>query len=74
MNREERESFMDYWSAVDAALMNRFGIDTSDAGIEPDVLAGAQEEGQMPEDFALWFGAKYGLTPLSKFEATKGRT
>ena len=73
MNREEPESFMDYWNAVDAALMNLFGIDTSDAGIEPDVLAGAQEEGQTAEDFALWFGAKYGLTPLSKFEATKGR-
>jgi hypothetical protein len=23
--------------------------------------------------FALWFGAEYGLTPLSKFKATKGR-
>ena len=53
--------------------MNLFGIDTGDAGIEPDELAGAQEEDQTAEDFALWFGAKYGLTPLSKFEATGGR-
>jgi hypothetical protein len=66
MSREEPESFMHYWSAVDAAMMKLFGIDTGDAGIEPDVLAGAQEEGQTPENFALWFGAKYGLTPLSK--------
>jgi hypothetical protein len=40
---------MDYWNDVDAALMKHFGIDTSDAGIEPDVLAGVQEEGQTPE-------------------------
>ena len=73
MNREEPESFIDYWDAVDVALMNLFGIDTGDAGIEPDELAGAQEEDQTAEDFALWFGAKYGLTPLSKFEATGGR-
>jgi hypothetical protein len=70
---QEPESFMDYWNAVDAALMQRFGIDTSDAGIEPDVLAGAQEEGQTPEDFALWFGEKYGLKTLSEFKATGGR-
>ena len=64
---------MDYWNAVDAALMTHFCIDTSDAGIEPAQIAGAQEEGQTPEDFALWFGARYGLTPLSKFKATRGR-
>jgi hypothetical protein len=48
-------------------------IDTGDAGIEPDVLAGAQEEGKTPEGFALWFGEKYGLTTLSEFKATGGR-
>jgi hypothetical protein len=26
-----------------------------------------------PEDFALWFGEKYGLKTLSEFEATWGR-
>jgi hypothetical protein len=46
---QEPQSFMDYWNDVDAALMKHFGIDTSDAGIEPDVLAGVQEEGQTPE-------------------------
>jgi hypothetical protein len=73
MSSEEPESFMDYWTAVDAALMKHFSIDTSDAGIEPDVLAGAQEEGQAPEDFALWLGEKYGLKTLSQFKATGGR-
>jgi len=61
MSSEEPESFMDYWNGVDAALMKHFSIDTSDAGIEPDMLAGAQEEGQTPEQFALWLGEKYGL-------------
>ncbi len=69
---QEPQSFMDYWTAVDAALMNCFSIDTSDAGIEPDVIAAAQEEGQTPEVFALWLGEKYGLktgdfVPVSLF-------
>jgi hypothetical protein len=70
---QEPQSFIDYWDAVDVELMKHFFIDTSDAGIEPDMLADAQEEGQTAEDFALWFGAKYGLTPPSKFKATRGR-
>ncbi len=70
---QEPESFMDYWNEVDAALMEHFGVDNGDAGIEPDLLAGAQEEGQTPEDFALWFGEKYGLKTLSEFRATWGR-
>jgi hypothetical protein len=71
---QEPQSFMDYWNDVDAALKKHFGIDTSDAGIEPDVIAGAQEEGQTPEGFALWLGEKYGLktvesrVPVSLFE------
>jgi hypothetical protein len=64
---QEPQPFMDYWTAIDAAMTSLFGIDTGDAGIEPDVLAGAQEEGQTPEDFALWFGEKYGLKMLSEF-------
>lgn len=48
--------FIDYWSAVDSALQRLFGIDTWDAGIEPDRIAAAQDDGDTPEDFALWFG------------------
>lgn len=58
--------FIDYWNALDAALMKLFGIDTWDAGIEPDRNAAAQEGGDTPEEFALWFGEKYGLTLLSE--------
>jgi hypothetical protein len=72
MTGEDPQSFMEYWTEIDAALMTHFGIDTSDAGIEPDLIAAAQEEGQTPEDFALWFGEKYGLTTLSEFKATGG--
>jgi hypothetical protein len=66
-DEQEPQSFMDYWTEVDAAMMSLFGIDAGDAGIEPDRLATAQEEGQSPEDFALWFGEKYGLKILSEF-------
>jgi len=67
MTAEEPISFIDYWDAVDAALLKFFGIDTGDAGIEADRIAAAQEEGDTPEDFALWFGEKYGLTLLSEW-------
>jgi hypothetical protein len=67
MTTEEPIAFIDYWNAVDAAMLKFFGIDTGDAGIEPDRIAAAQEEGDTPEDFALWFGEKYGLTLLSEW-------
>ena len=67
MTTQEPISFIDYWDAVDAAMLKFFGIDTGDAGIEPDLIAAAQEEGDTPEDFALWFGEKYGLTLLSEW-------
>jgi hypothetical protein len=46
--------FIDYWDAVDEALMKLFAIDTADAAIEPDLIAAAQEEGWTPQEFALW--------------------
>jgi len=65
-------SFMDYWEAVDAAMLKFFAIDTGDAGIEADLIAAAQEEGQTPEDFALWFGEKYGLKTVAEWKAFGG--
>jgi len=42
----ETTAFIDYWNAVDAALIRFFGIDTADAGIDVELIAGAQEEGR----------------------------
>src|SRR5208337_2088350 len=33
--------FIDYWNAVDRELLALYGIDTADAGTEPDILAEA---------------------------------
>lgn len=63
--------FIDYWDAVDAFMEKTYGIDTWDAGIEPDELAAAQDDGISPEDFVLAFGEN--LTPLSEFRAVWGR-
>jgi hypothetical protein len=70
---DEPTSFIEYWDAVDAALLKFFGIDTGDAGIDPDLIASAQEEGQSPEDFARWFGDKRDLTTLADWRALWGR-
>ncbi len=66
--------FIVYWDAVDSLMEETYGIDTGDAGIDPDLIATAQEEGQSPEDFVLWFGERYNLTPLSEFTANWGRS
>lgn len=58
--------FIDYWDALDRAMEKLFGIDTWDAGIELERIAAAQEDGATPEEFALWFGEKYGLTLLTE--------
>lgn len=59
--------FIDYWDEIDAAMLRLFGIDTGDAGIEVDMIAGAEADGQTAEEFALWFGEKYGLTLKSEW-------
>jgi hypothetical protein len=51
----EPTPFMDYWDAVDEAMLKLLAIDTSDAAIEPGLIAAAQEEGWTPEEFALWY-------------------
>ena len=67
MTTTEPVPFIDYWDALDTAMLKFFGIDTGDAGIEADLIAAAQEEGDTPEGFALWFGEKYGLTLISQW-------
>jgi hypothetical protein len=69
---DEPTPFIDYWDAVDAALLKFFGIDTCDAGIDVDLIASAQEECQTPEEFARWFGEKHALTYLADWKALWG--
>lgn len=66
--------FIVYWDAVDSLMEETYGIDTGDAGIDPDLIAAAQDDGQSPKDFVLWLGEKYSLTPLSEFTANWGRS
>lgn len=37
----EPTPFMDYWDAVDEAKLKLFATDTTDAAIEPDLIAAA---------------------------------
>jgi len=64
---DENTSFIDYWDAIDAAMKKLFGIDTFDASIGAACVSLAQDDGTTPEDFALWFGEKYGLTLMSEW-------
>jgi hypothetical protein len=69
---EEPTPFIEYWNAVDAALLKFFGIDTADAGIDADLIASAQDEGESPEDFAHWYGKKHDLTYLDDWKTMQG--
>ena len=70
----EPTPFIEYWEAVDAAMLKFFGIDTSDAGIDASLIASAQEECQTPEDCARWYGDKYDLTYQDDHAALYGGT
>jgi hypothetical protein len=69
---DEPTPFMDYWEAVRAAMLKFFGVDTSDAGIDPALIASAQEECQAPEAFARWHGNKHDLTYLNDWKVLHG--
>lgn len=69
---DEPVPFIDYWDSVDDALLKLFGIDTADAGIEPDLIANAQDAGETPEEFARWFGEKHGLSPVEDLKTLFG--
>ena len=70
---DEPVAFIDYWNAVDSAMLKLFGIDTWDAGIAADLIASAQEECQTPEDFVRWFGNKHDLQYVADLNAAWGR-
>jgi hypothetical protein len=70
MSHDEPEALIDYWDVVDAAMMKLFGVDTWDAGVELDLIAEAQENGDSPEEFAVWFGRSHGLTVLAQRRPT----
>jgi hypothetical protein len=63
---------IEYWQVVDAAMLKFFGIDTADAGIDADLIASAQEECQIAEDFARWHGDKDDLTYLDEWKVIFG--
>ena len=60
----EPKAFIEYWEAVDAAMRKFFGIDTSDAGLNAAFVAGAQDHGHTPDQFARWCGDMLSLTYL----------
>jgi hypothetical protein len=63
-----------YWDSVDAYMQEMFGIDTADAGIDPQQLIRAHAAGITPEYFGLTFGDKHGLMRSSEFKALRRRT
>lgn len=69
MTDDQHESFIHYWEDVDAAMLKLFGIHTGDAGIEPGLIAAAQEDGTTPEEFSLSWAERYGLVAISELKA-----
>jgi len=61
IDNNKPQPFIDYWDAVDAAMVKFFGVDTMETAIEADEIAAAQDAGDKPEDFALSWGKLYGL-------------
>jgi hypothetical protein len=56
--------FIDYMNAVDDLLDALYGVGASDCS-DPDDIAGAQEEGDTPEECASWIAERYGLEKIT---------
>jgi hypothetical protein len=65
MTDEEAQSLSDYWGEVDLALMKLYGVHTGHIELELEIIAGAQDEGDTPEQLALWCAGQFNLTPVS---------
>ena len=48
------QSFADYWNALETAFEEIFLMPFSWVEPSPDLVAGAQEDGWTPEQFAAW--------------------
>jgi hypothetical protein len=59
-------AFSQYLDAVDTAFKRLYSLNMSDAGIEEDRIVRAKADGETPEECALRFGEKYGLTLISE--------
>jgi hypothetical protein len=57
-------SFIDYWDAVDAAMLRHFGTDTAAAGIGAGTVSEGYDYGRAPEDLAFWCGVKFSLSTI----------
>jgi hypothetical protein len=55
------QSFIDYVNATERLLEDHYALTLSDAGIELDELARAQEDGWTPAVFVDWFARKHDL-------------
>jgi hypothetical protein len=53
--------FIDYWNEVDQKMQELYAIDTLDAGIEPEEIADAQDEGWTADEFVGWFAQERDL-------------
>ena len=57
-------NFKAFAREVDAVMLYIYGIEWSDTGGEPDLLRREHAEGTTPWKLVLWWGDKYGLTPV----------
>jgi hypothetical protein len=68
MTTDDDDDYLDavdvYLGEANLALFRLYGKELGHIGMEIEVVASAMDEAQTPEQFALWCGEKYGLTPL----------
>ena len=65
MPRPDSLHFETWKRQVDKAMVQKYAIDTTDAGLgEEELLKHWQQEPSATE-FVTWYGEKYDLTPLA---------
>jgi len=59
-----KQNFSAYRDAVNEAMIDLFGLDLSFIEATPELIAGAQEDGWTPEQFAAWHGKNEEFTTV----------
>lgn len=59
------EDFLQWLSQTTTLLVEQYGIDSQDAGLENAYLERHYHQGCSPPDFVGWFAEKYDLVPIN---------
>jgi hypothetical protein len=69
MTEANTNLFSDWRTRTDCALRSRYAVTLEDIGLSDSELRRGWMSGQLPDEFAQWFGMKYDLVSKDEWFA-----